>query len=381
MKIENLSIIYLDNAATTRIHDDVLKAMLPYFTEYFGNASSNNQFGEKAKNAVELARQQVADLINCHSNEIIFTSGATESINLALKGYVEANQDKGNHIITVKTEHKAVLATCEYLEQRGVDVTYLNVDSNGLISLEELEKSIRRDTLLISVMHVNNEIGVIQPIEKIGKIAKIHNVVFFTDATQAVGKLPIDVTSLNIGMLALSAHKLKGPKGVGVLYKRKELQLSTQIHGGGQENNLRGGTLNSPLIVGLGEACRIARLNFNENLKLVEKTRDYLISNLATVNAKIVGDNNHCLPYITNVIIPDLIDSSLFIKNDTKYVLSNSSACNSQIIQISHVLKALGISLQEGNKVMRISINEKTTTNEIDLFIDSLKNIINSLVC
>ena len=240
--------------------------MLPYFTDFYGNASSNHTFGKKAKEAIEKSRVQVSNLINCNNKEIIFTSGATESINLGVKGYVEANSDKGNHIITVKTEHKAVLATCEYLESKGYEVTYLDVDNNGLINLKELTSSITNNTLLICVMYVNNEIGVIQPIQEIGKIARENNIAFLCDATQAVGKIVVDVEEDNIDMLCFSAHKLKGPKGIGVLYKKASIKLTPLLHGGGQERGLRGGTYNTPLIVGLGKACELALSEFKITL-------------------------------------------------------------------------------------------------------------------
>jgi cysteine desulfurase len=243
-------VVYWDNAATTKVDQRVLDSMIPYFTEFYGNASSSHKFGKISEDAVEEARNQISRLINSEPNEIIFTSGATESINLGIKGFVEANIHKGNHIITVKTEHKAVLATCEYLEQRGIEVTYLNVDHNGLISLEELKSSIKPNTILISVMYVNNEIGVIQPIKKIGQIAQENSIAFFCDATQAIGKIKVDVEYDNIDMLAFSGHKINAPKGIGALYKRKQIEISPILHGGSQELGLRAGTLNTPLIVG-----------------------------------------------------------------------------------------------------------------------------------
>lgn len=251
-----MKINYYDNASTRKVDSRVLEAMLPYFSEIYGNASSNHDFGKLVKNAIELSRKQVAELINSSESEIIFTSGATESINMALKGYLDSNYSKGNHIITVKTEHKAVLETCNYLEERGVEVTYLNVDKNGLISLDELQRAIRPDTLLICVMYVNNETGVIQPIREIGLLAKENDIAFFCDATQAVGKIVVDVEKDVIDMLCFSGHKLNGPKGIGVLYKRKDIKLTPLMHGGGQENGLRAGNYNTPLIVGLGKKLR-----------------------------------------------------------------------------------------------------------------------------
>jgi len=266
---------YLDAASTTPVDPRVIEAMLPYFSEIFGNASSNHIYGKQAKNAIEVAREQVATLINSDNKEIIFTSGATESINLAIKGFAEANVDKGQHIITVKTEHKAVLATCEYLETKGFEVTYLDVNENGLVSLDELTSAIRNTTLLIAVMYVNNEIGVIQPISEIGKIARNHNICFFCDATQAVGKIKVDVEIDNIDMLCFSGHKLNGPKGIGVLYKKSNIELIPLFHGGGQENGLRAGTYNTPLIVGIGKACEIITHEIDEIISnLLEKRNE-----------------------------------------------------------------------------------------------------------
>ena len=265
--------IYLDSASTSKVDSRVLGEMLPYFTEYFGNASSNHSYGAKAKDAIDKARIQVSNIINCDSKDITFTSGATESINLGIKGYVEANPEKGNHIITVKTEHKAVLATCEYLETKGYEVTYLDVDENGLLNLEELANSITENTLLICVMYVNNEIGVIQPIKEIGRIARDKNIAFLCDATQAVGKVNVDVEEDFIDMLCFSGHKLNGPKGIGVLYKKSNIVLTALIHGGGQENSLRGGTYNTPLIVGIGKACDIALNEFESNVCALLKRR------------------------------------------------------------------------------------------------------------
>jgi cysteine desulfurase len=265
-----MSINYFDNASTTKIDSRVLEAMLPYFSEIYGNASSNHDFGKESKQAIDLSRKQVSELINCNESEIIFTSGATESINFAIKGFVESNFEKGNHIITVKTEHKAVLATCEYLETKGVEVTYLDVDKDGLISINDLKKAIQNNTFLICIMYVNNETGIIQPIKEIGSIAKENNIPFFCDATQAVGKIKVDVLENNIDLLCFSGHKLNAPKGVGVLYKNKNIVLTPLFHGGGQENGLRAGTYNTPIIVGLGKACEIVINELEENRNIFE---------------------------------------------------------------------------------------------------------------
>ena len=333
---------YLDAASTTPVDKRVLEAMNPYFSEIFGNASSNHIYGKQAKNAIEVAREQVAELINADNKEIIFTSGATESINLAIKGFVEANVDKGNHIITVKTEHKAVLATCEYLETKGFEVTYLDVDENGLALLDELTSAITNNTLLIAVMYVNNEIGVIQPISEIGKVARNHNICFFCDATQAVGKIKVDVELDNIDMLCFSGHKLNGPKGIGVLSKKSNVELTPLFHGGGQENGLRAGTYNTPLIVGLGKACEIITHELTEIISnLLEKRNElenyYEKNNIGLVNFKHVNRAPHILSITLN---KDNAEDHLIL-NAKEFSASTGSACNSSVISESHVLLAL----------------------------------------
>jgi cysteine desulfurase len=346
---------YLDAAATTPVDKRVLDAMYPYFSEIFGNASSNHIHGKQAKEAIEKARIQIAKLINADSKEIIFTSGATESINLALKGYVEANVEKGNHIITVKTEHKAVLATCEYLETKGIEVTYLDVDSNGLISLIDLKNAIKETTMLIAIMYVNNEIGVIQPIADIGEIAQLHNICFFCDATQAVGKLKVDLLSDNIDMLCFSGHKLNGPKGIGVLYKKSNIELTPHLHGGNQENGLRAGTYNTPLIVGLGKACEIISEELDTHIStLLEKRnqveKHYEENNIGTINFKEVKR----APHIISITLNDINAEDYLISNSKDFSASTGSACNSSIIVQSHVLQSFKD--KEIKKIIRISI-------------------------
>jgi len=346
---------YLDNASTTKVDQRVLDEMLPYFTEIFGNPSSNHSFGKKSKNAIDKARQQVSEIINCNSKEIIFTSGATESINLALKGYVESNSHKGNHIITVKTEHKAVLATCEYLETIGYEVTYLDVDENGLISLDHLEDSIRDETLLIAVMYVNNETGVIQPIKEIGNLASQNDIVFFCDATQAIGKIEVDVEKDNIDMLCFSGHKLNGPKGIGVLYKRKEIELTPLIHGGGQENGLRAGTYNTPLIVGLGKACELSKNEYNENIQKLNKKREgiekyYEESNIGIINFKNVNRS----PHIISITLNEQEAEEFLMIRSKEFVASTGSACNAELIEASHVLRVM--KKKDIKSVIRISL-------------------------
>jgi cysteine desulfurase len=368
---------YLDTASTTKVDERVLSEMLPYFSEYYGNASSNHSFGKKAKEAVEKARIQVADILNCDSKEIIFTSGSTESINLALKGFVESNIDRGNHIITVKTEHKAVLATCEYLETKGYEVTYLDVDENGLISMDQLRETVKESTLLVVIMYVNNETGVIQPIKEIGILCKENDIAFFSDATQAVGKLEIDVDKDCIDMLCFSGHKLNGPKGVGALYKRKDIELTPLIHGGGQEKGLRGGTYNTPLIVGLGKACELACDELKNNLEVIEQKNKFLIQELKKIkDSIIIGDQNHRISNIIDVIIPEL-NSNIFIAKSSFLALSNGSACNAQIVESSHVLKAMGLTDLECNQSLRISIDKTITISQITELVEIIQCEIN----
>lgn len=345
---------YLDAAATTSVDERVLAAMYPYFSEIFGNASSNHIYGIQAKKAIEIARNQVATIINADSKEIIFTSGATESINFALKGFVESNSDKGNHIITVKTEHKAVLSTCEYLETKGFEVTYLDVDNNGIISLDDLKNAIKETTLLIAVMYVNNEIGVIQPIAEIGKIAQEHNICFFCDATQALGKVKVDVFNDNIDMLCFSGHKLNGPKGIGVLYKKSNIELTPLLHGGSQENGLRAGTYNTPLIVGLGKACELIYEEFDVNIsRLLEKRNEiekyYEDNNIGTINFKEVER----APHIVSITLNEINAEDYLILNSKEFSASTGSACNSNIIVDSHVLIAIN---NKNNNIIRISL-------------------------
>lgn len=371
-----MSIIYFDTASTTKIDSRVFDSMIPYFTEFYGNASSSHEFGQKSSSAIAKSRKQVAELINSNENEIIFTSGATESINLALKGYVEANYDKGNHIITTKTEHKAVLATCEYLETKGVEITYLDVDTDGLISLSELEKSIRSDTILICIMHVNNETGIIQPIEKIGTIAKKNKITFFCDATQAVGKISIDVIRDKIDMLCFSGHKLNAPKGIGILYKSKAIEVTPLFHGGSQEKGMRPGTYNTPLIVGLGKACEIAAQEQEINYQLTKKIHQYITNKILDIKGtKVIGSPVHRIFNIIDFIIPG-INAETFIPNATHYALSNGSACTSQIIESSHVLKAMGLTDRECNQTIRISIDHQIKESEVDEFIIYIKKYI-----
>lgn len=329
--------LYLDAAATTPVDPRVLEAMLPYFSEIFGNASSQHIYGQQAKAAVEKAREQVASIVNVEPTEIIFTSGATEAINLAIKGYWEANRDRGNHLITVKTEHKAVLATHEYLETLGVEVTYLNVDRNGLISFDELTSSIRPDTLLVSAMHVNNETGIIQDIHKIASICADQGIAYFTDATQAVAHIPTDYSDHAISLACFSAHKFGGPKGIGALVVKKGINIAPQIHGGGQENGLRSGTYNTPLIVGFGEVCA---------QNVIEKTysRQKAMIEAMVSTSELCGhfpSYQNTSPHIINFQID--VDKATNIKSllRKRAAYSTGSACNSSILTKSHVEQAM----------------------------------------
>jgi cysteine desulfurase len=347
---------YLDAAATTPVDPRVLEAMMPYFSEIFGNASSNHIYGKDSKKAVDVARAQVASLLNADDSEIFFTSGATEAINWAIKGFIEANPENGNHIITVKTEHKAVLNTCEYLETKGYEVTYLDVDPNGLISLDDLKTSIKTTTSLICVMLVNNEIGVIQDIAGISKIASENDIAFFTDATQAIGHMSVDVSELNTDMLCLSAHKFGGPKGIGALFIRNGIKVAPLIHGGGQEKGLRGGTYNTPLIVGISKAAELALDELESRVKLMlqkrkEITAYYEQNEIGTVNFKDV----RTAPHILSITLKKQVAEDYLLVNSQKFAASTGSACSSGIVDVSHVLKAMGSKLNS-EYIIRISV-------------------------
>ena len=351
-------VIYLDNAATTKVDPRVVEAMLPYFTEHYGNASSQHSMGSNANRGVEIARESISYLIGCTNREIIFTSGATQSINLALKGFVASNKENGNHIISVKTEHNAVLDTCKYLETKGIDVTYLNVDKNGLINLDELKQSIKEETILISVMFANNETGVIQPIKEISEICHDRNIYFMSDATQAVGKIRVDVDEFGIDIMSFSGHKFHGPKGVGGLYIRRKRPFKVKLeplqHGGGHEKGFRSGTLNVPCIVGLGKACELAKVEMNDNNFKVRKLRDYLENKLLEIDGTwINGDKNKRLPNILNIGF-DGIDSDALLPGLNGIVISTGSACTSASINPSHVLKTMGLSDKKAYSSLRI---------------------------
>jgi cysteine desulfurase len=367
-------LIYFDNNATTKVDDKVLEAMLPYFTQHYGNASSKlHEAGWIADAAVEKARQQVANLIGAEPSEIIFTSGATESVNTALKGIFQAYRTNGHHIITVATEHKAVLDTCGYLKEEGAEVTYLSVDKEGLIDLDELKSAIKPTTILISIMAANNETGVIQPIEEISAIAKDHKIIFFSDATQYVGKSQLDVNDLGIDCLSLSAHKFFGPKGIGVLYIRRKnprVNLVSLLHGGAQENNHRAGTLNVPLIVGLGKACEIAQNEMWDINTEVSKLRAHFEHQLLDIEGlRINGSTRYRLYNTSNITFPSSLAIQPLLK---KYAFSSGSACTTGTNEPSHVLKAMGISDADIKNSFRFSFSKNNSLDEVKLLINDI---------
>lgn len=376
--------IYLDNHATTPLDPRVLDAMLPYFKENFGNAASRNHaFGWVAEEAVEKSRKQIADLIGANPKEIIFTSGATESNNLAIKGVVEMYAEKGNHIITAATEHKAVLDTCKHLEKEGVRITYLPLKGDGLIDLNMLREAITDKTILVSIMYANNETGVIQPIPEIGKICKEKGILFHTDAVQAVGKIPVNVIQDNIDLLSLSGHKIYGPKGVGALYVRRRnprVQLTAQIDGGGHERGMRSGTLNVPGIVGLGEACAIAKAEMPEETARLLALRERLKSKLegALEETYINGSMEHRLPGNLNMSFAYVEGESLLMGiNDV--AVSSGSACTSATLEPSYVLKALGLGDDLAHTSIRFGIGRFNTQEEIDYTADKVISVVNKL--
>jgi cysteine desulfurase len=373
-------LIYLDNNSTTPIDPRVLEVMMPYFTNQFGNASSSHLFGLSIKKDVEVARRQVANLIGANSSEIIFTSGATEAINLAIKGLAQTYSNKGNHIITVATEHKAVLDTCGYLESIGFEVTYLLVKEDGLLDLNLLKDSIRTDTILVSVMHVNNETGVIQPIKEIAKLVHEKGAIFISDCTQSAGKIKVDVQDLGIDALCLSAHKMYGPKGIGALYLNKNLKrIPSQIHGGGQEQNLRSGTLNVPGIVGFGMSCRLARLGMTLNETKITELRDYLETELLKFKgSKVNGCKVQRIYNTSNIFFPN-VNANILIDKLENIIISNGSACSSSIFEPSHVLNSMGLSYEEAICSIRISLGKNNSKEEIDVFmVELLKYLASS---
>jgi len=376
--------IYLDNNATTCCDERVLDAMVPFFSVHYGNAASRTHlFGWQAEEAVELAREQIAALIGADSKEIIFTSGATEGDNLAIKGVCESYASKGNHIITVSTEHKAVLDTCKHLEKKGARVTYLPVQTDGTISPEKLEAAITPDTVLIVVMYANNETGVVQPVNQIGRIARRHQVLLFTDAAQACGKTPINLANDPIDILALSAHKIYGPKGVGALYVRRRdprVRLASQMDGGGHERGMRSGTLNVPGIVGLGKACEICRQDMQTESKRLAALRDKLETGLLSVGDSMVnGSREKRMQHVTNISFAGADAGALMTACHQTLAVSSGSACTSASIEPSYVLKALGLDDSLAHSSLRFALGRFTTEEEIDFAIIEIKRAVEAV--
>ena len=375
-------LIYLDNAATTKTSEEVVAAMLPYFTEYYGNPSSVYEFASESKKAVSNARRTSAETLGAQENEIYFTAGGSEADNWALKATAEAYQSKGKHIITTKIEHHAILHTAEYLEKRGFEITYIGVDENGVVKVDELEKAIRPDTILISVMFANNEIGTIQPIKEIGEIAKKHGVLFHTDAVQAYGQLPINVDELHIDMLSSSGHKLNGPKGIGFLYIRKGVKIRSFVHGGAQERKRRAGTENVPGIVGYGKAAEIAAKTMKERTAKEIELRDHLIDRvLAEVPyTRLNGHRTNRLPNNANFSFQFVEGESLLILLDNNGICASSgSACTSGSLDPSHVLLAIGLPHEIAHGSLRLTLSAETTMEDIDFVVDCIKQIIERL--
>lgn len=374
--------IYLDNAATTKVNKKVLESMMPYFSEIYCNPSAAYSFATKGRIAIEEARNYAAKLIGASDMEIYFTSGGSESDNWAIKAVAESFSDKGKHIITTKIEHHAVLHTCEYLERHGFDITYLNVDSDGKVRLDELKKSIREDTILISVMTANNEIGTIQPIAEIGKIAHEKGILFHTDAVQAYGHIPINVDEMNIDLLSASGHKFNGPKGVGIMYIRKGVKIRSFIHGGSQERGRRAGTYNVPGIAGLGTAAKLAMENMAKRAEKEKELRDYFIDRISAEIPYTVlnGHREDRLPNNINFCFRFVEGESLLIMLDQAGICASSgSACTSGAIDPSHVLRAIGLSDEMAHESLRLTLSYENTKEEIDTVVGELKRIVERL--
>lgn len=374
--------VYLDYSATTPVKDEVLKEMLPYFTEKFGNPSSLYDTGLEAKAAVAHAREQVAALINADPKEVFFTAGGTEADNWALFGVCDKLKAKGNHIITTKIEHHAILHSCAFLEKQGIDVTYVGIDKDGRVNLKELEDAITDKTILISVMMVNNEIGTVQPIKEIAKIAKAHKILFHTDAVQALGNVPIDVKDMGIDLMSLSSHKIYGPKGEGALFMRKGVRISNYLHGGAQEANHRAGTENLTGIVGFGKAAELARLHFDEHVAHCSSLRNYFVDRVlkeipdtelnGTMDGRHPGNANITFKFIEG-------ESILLLLNQCGISVSTGSACSSTSLEPSHVLVALGVPVEMIHGTVRFSIGDFTTKEDIDYVVENLKTIVEKL--
>jgi cysteine desulfurase len=376
--------VYMDYNATTPCDPRVAEAMIPYFTKHFGNAASRtHSFGWEAEEAVELARENIAALIGAEPKEIVFTSGATESDNLAIKGVFESYASKGKHIITCATEHKAVLDTCKHIEKNGAEITWLKVSSDGLIDLAELESAIRPTTILIAIMYANNEIGTIQPIREIGAIAKKHNIIFFSDATQAVGKIPVNVIEDGIDIMALSSHKMYGPKGVGALYVRRRnprVKLAAQIDGGGHERGIRSGTLNVPGIVGFGKAAEIAANEMKNDSVRLSVLRDRLEKALLNIDEiKVNGSTGHRIPNLTNISFKYVEGGALMTGLNKTIALSSGSACSSASMEPSYVLKALGLEDGLALSSLRFSLGKYSTEEEVDYVVGRVRDVVGEL--
>jgi cysteine desulfurase len=376
--------IYLDYNSTTPCDPRVVEAMLPYFSQKFGNAASrSHSFGWEGEEAVDLAREQVARLIGAETKEIVFTSGATEGDNLALKGVFEAYASKGNHIITVVTEHKAVLDSCHHIERLGGEVTWLSVDAEGLIDAAALEAAIRPETVLVAVMYANNEIGVLQPIREISAIARRHGVLFFSDATQAVGKVPVDVNGDSIDLLTMSAHKLYGPKGIGALYVRRRdprVRLTAQMDGGGHERGMRSGTLNVPAIVGLGKACELCLTEMETDALRIGALRDRLEQGLLAIEgSRVNGSRRYRLPHTTNISFRGVDGEALLAALGKDIALSSGSACTSASMEPSYVLKALGLDDDLAHSSLRLGLGRWTTAEEVDYAVGRIGVVVATL--
>ena len=374
--------VYLDYSATTPVKEEVLQEMIPYFTEKFGNPSSLYDKGLESKEAIDTARARIGALINADPKEIFFTAGGTEADNWAVFGTADKLKEKGNHIITTKVEHHAMLHSCEFLEKQGYEITYLGIGPDGRISLEELEAAITDKTILISVMMVNNEIGTVQPIKEIAQIAKAHKVLFHTDAVQALGNVPIDVKDLGVDMLSISSHKIYGPKGEGALYIRKGLRISNYLHGGAQETGRRAGTENLTGIVGFGKAAELSRINFDEHVKHCSELRNYLVDRIlteipdthvnGTMEARHPGNANITFKYIEG-------ESILLMLNYLGICVSTGSACSSKSLEPSHVLSALGVPVEMIHGTVRFTVGDFTTKEDIDYVVENLKSVVEKL--
>ena len=374
-----MKIRYFDNSATTKVRKEVLDKMFPYFMLEYGNPSSLYKLGRTARVAVEEARRNVANLINCDKNEIYFTSGGTESDNTALKGIMNLDKNNGKHLITTKIEHTAILNTCRTLEENGFKVTYLNVDKEGVINIEELNNSITEETVLISIMFANNEIGSIQPIEEIGKIAKKRGIIFHTDAVQACGNIDIDVKKLNIDMLSLSGHKIGAPKGIGALYVNKNIEFKNLVDGGHQEKDKRAGTENVPGMVGLGEACRLAKNDMENHINKLKTLRDYYFKKIKEniLDVKINGSIEHRLPGNANTSFKGINGGELLMKLDEKGICASAgSACSSGSSMPSHVLTAIGLTSEYLEGTLRVTFGDENTKEDVDYLVESLVEII-----